>query len=672
MNKFTVVTTPTLFLAALMCFASCGWAAPPTVEQANRALDIAELAVHHDMPELSLQAVTRALMHGTPTVSTDKNEGQVIHSGARVNTMSPIPMLAADKLRLRIPNLIFRLSKYWEERASATAAYSALRDIVLPSQQPYEIVFYNSPAKVNALQPDRIPEVHSVAKELVKWAARANQLQELEALLAERFPTDSPEASLLLVLCALERQGAEGQDSSSLEQPIATILASATAGLKRPVAELMANVGMAVHQDRRNPQLAAALLRVSGLALAKSDTGVIREKLADAPTRAVLLAAARSQFAVRDTEQAIALLKLYLQSSAGGSSQSVDAMHSNKSDTVARELYSRQLNDAARKILGDEKADAYERRYRAISTMDGPSTTIAPQVSAGTTLRLPEIVDPQTIDAPSKIRDKIWICSLDTRTNTSKILFALKDCQNVGSPQLSADGKMLAFDATFPGEAMTSDKKIYVVSLDKLNVRTLGRGTMPSWSPEGKRMVCSRYSPEKGVWILRVDGTEAQIVDSDGWAAQWSPDGLYIAYSKATSDNRNIAVYALVEDRFFFLAPNGGSAPIRFAWNKDSQQLAFSSEHTVSVISVFGKQAAKQVLSEPNSITSEISWKPNSNTITFARKNSQASPEQLYQLDTTNSSTATLIEGQMQERRNSDASWASDGNTLIYVSKPPK
>ena len=141
------------------------------------------------------------------------------------------------------------------------------------------------------------------------------------------------------------------------------------------------------------------------------------------------------------------------------------------------------------------------------------------------------------------------------------------------------DGSNVAFDATFPGEAITSDTQIYIASLDGASIRSMGRGTMPSWSPEGKRLAYSRYSPTKGVWITRAAGGDAQLLDESGWAAQWSPDGRMIVYTRQKNGRPDLVVYEIVEDEFFN-AFDGQRNPFQqysgnFSWSHEGTKLAF-------------------------------------------------------------------------------------------------
>ena len=104
----------------------------------------------------------------------------------------------------------------------------------------------------------------------------------------------------------------------------------------------------------------------------------------------------------------------------------------------------------------------------------------------------------------------------------------------VGSPKWSADRTKIAFDTT---STSTVDAHVMVVDADGTNRIDLGLGCLPSFSPDGEFVAFS--SPNFGVGIMNVDGTNRRLIDASGWSGQWSPDGQWIAYTLGG----NIAIY---------------------------------------------------------------------------------------------------------------------------------
>jgi WD40 repeat protein len=110
----------------------------------------------------------------------------------------------------------------------------------------------------------------------------------------------------------------------------------------------------------------------------------------------------------------------------------------------------------------------------------------------------------------------------------------------------SPDGQHLAFSYG------SCDSVIYVVDLDG-NLRRIGDGRGPAWSPDGSRLLhaanipyspcgvgCQGEPPEPGAWDIRIvdiaDEGESMPLTDDGstsgaGSVTWSPDGTTIAYS---------------------------------------------------------------------------------------------------------------------------------------------
>lgn len=102
-----------------------------------------------------------------------------------------------------------------------------------------------------------------------------------------------------------------------------------------------------------------------------------------------------------------------------------------------------------------------------------------------------------------------------------------------GSPDWSADGKRILFDAT-PGRDFVRSN---IVASDFPRSQPskfvdLGKGNCPTWSPDGKQIVFrvnpgARSGEEAGIWIMNADGTGRKRL-ADGNLPKWSPDGKKI------------------------------------------------------------------------------------------------------------------------------------------------
>ncbi|HOT02503.1 MAG TPA: S9 family peptidase, partial [Acidobacteriota bacterium] len=125
----------------------------------------------------------------------------------------------------------------------------------------------------------------------------------------------------------------------------------------------------------------------------------------------------------------------------------------------------------------------------------------------------------------------------------SKTPFTIADLyriQSVADPQISPDGRRIAFTVTTSDLVKgTTNADIHVVNLDGTGLRRLTASdksdSTPRWSPDGKTLLfVSTRSDGAQLWLLPADGGEPrQLTRFSTGAADpvWTPDGQSVIFT---------------------------------------------------------------------------------------------------------------------------------------------
>lgn len=251
-----------------------------------------------------------------------------------------------------------------------------------------------------------------------------------------------------------------------------------------------------------------------------------------------------------------------------------------------------------------------------------------------------------------------------------------------GSPAWSQDGKLIAFDAHKAGES-ANETHIIVVNADGTNPRDLGDGAMPSFSPQGKRIAFSRYSPNQGVWVMSTEGAEKELVllDEAGWSAHWSPDGSRIAWSKSTGTGANMVVFDLIEGTTTMLFPEGAEPYQSLYWNHmwspDSKQIVFrgiKSDQTIElgIIDARGSKHGLTTRLVEKTLTNNFTWTPDGKLLCSFACPEREKRIQIYQLDPRTTDAPQLLSGQNPDFAHSGIALSADGQRLAISTRRPK
>ena len=190
-------------------------------------------------------------------------------------------------------------------------------------------------------------------------------------------------------------------------------------------------------------------------------------------------------------------------------------------------------------------------------------------------------------------------------------------------PRPSPDGQHIAFDSDRDGV-----RGVYIADVDGSGARRIsgaGFASVPSWSPDGRRVAFARAEPSSSrvwnLWIVDVDGSNLRRLTrhrlGQAWGGSWFPDGRRIAYS--------------VEDTLVILDLDSGDArvlssplPGRLvrtpAVSPDGSRIVFQMYRDGTWIADARTGEMKRVLADPSA--EEFTWAPDGHHVAFHSRRS--------------------------------------------------
>lgn len=236
------------------------------------------------------------------------------------------------------------------------------------------------------------------------------------------------------------------------------------------------------------------------------------------------------------------------------------------------------------------------------------------------------------------------------------------------SPDVSADGEKILFDAMHPDRPLRS--QIFLVKFNGEDAMPICDGRMPSWSPDGLQFACSRYEHGRSVWIMNLDGTEDFEI-GDGWGAQWSPDGKSIAFTRGES----LQLFD-VESRKTRPLLGKGQHPFKafpgtLAWSPDSKRVAFigrlEEDFVLAIIHASGEPRLQQRLTQSENFAADLAWSPDGRHLLFDLTAEER--KLIHQLDPDGTDAPRFVPETNGAHQSHSVCFSPDGGWLILASE---
>ncbi|HVT29165.1 MAG TPA: hypothetical protein VHE81_14210 [Lacipirellulaceae bacterium] len=238
-----------------------------------------------------------------------------------------------------------------------------------------------------------------------------------------------------------------------------------------------------------------------------------------------------------------------------------------------------------------------------------------------------------------------------------------------GSPDWSPDGKFVAYDTWRVGEPLQASQ-IAVVRADGTHRRLIGRGAMPSWSPDGKQIVCHAYAEayqSDQLVVMNADGTGRETVANHWGSPRWAPRGNRIA----SVLNNNIGLFDLTTGTERVILHGPYSVRQGFAISPDGLHFCFGNDtNGIAVASLDERTMTASVrMLAMGGMCHCASWAPDGKRVVAGWQPSGAGFAQLYIFDFAGKAEPKPIAGQDTQRNNYNPDWSPDGKTIVFAAE---
>jgi Tol biopolymer transport system component len=264
--------------------------------------------------------------------------------------------------------------------------------------------------------------------------------------------------------------------------------------------------------------------------------------------------------------------------------------------------------------------------------------------------------------APEEWHASAWqLWKIDVDGTGLMPLDTTPDCR-CGSPDWSPDGSQIAYDVL---DDTGGGYQTAVIQADGSNRRIVTRGSIPTWSPDGKLIACQ----SGGIRIVNADGSGPEVLPGSAHSLRWSPDGNSIV---AGIGNRFL-VFDLATGKQDMLFVSRSMISHGFGISPDGRRYCFGSPRAGLHVAELDEQL-KLVAIRPIVATGtayHASWAPDGRRAVFAWRPKAGDLTQIYIVDDDGNNPPRLVPGIDVTHQNVNPDWSPDGNSIVFSSPAP-
>lgn len=243
-----------------------------------------------------------------------------------------------------------------------------------------------------------------------------------------------------------------------------------------------------------------------------------------------------------------------------------------------------------------------------------------------------------------------------------------------GSPDWSPDGEFIAYDMR-PTYGARAETQVAIVRSDGTQLKMIGAGAMPSWSPDGTQLCCHTYDNPQSVTVMNTDGSGREVVINHWGSPRWVPRGNRIA---TLSENSQIMLFDLergTEQSIFppkYVNSYHYASQLGFGVSADGLRFCFGNSKDGLFLATMDEKTMQCSLGWllKKGWVRHCSWSPDGKRVAYGFRAGDDDLEQIYVYDFETQS-ASLLPGLDSKRTNCCPDWSPDGNTIVFVSQLP-
>lgn len=216
----------------------------------------------------------------------------------------------------------------------------------------------------------------------------------------------------------------------------------------------------------------------------------------------------------------------------------------------------------------------------------------------------------------------------------------------------------------------SDERGIWLVRADGTETRlTRGQDYRPDWSPDGRWMVFQRFDGGgSDIYVVRADGSHllALTEDGDNYHPSWSPDGTRIAFGHGTGREGEIELMDADGAHRVQLTHND-EEDLRPTWSPDGSTLCVGRgpgrSSDLYLVPVDG--GAETRLTRTSAHDQDPSWSPNGRWIVFARRRTNYAQDQdLFLIHPAGSGLRRVTYNRALDWA---PSWSPDGTRVVFT-----